>query len=42
MVALDGLSLSLAPGELGGFVGANGAGKTTAMRIIMGLERADV
>jgi ABC-2 type transport system ATP-binding protein len=41
VVALDELSFSLAPGELGGFVGANGAGKTTAMRIIMGVERPD-
>lgn len=41
VVALDGLSFSLEEGELTGFVGANGAGKTTAMRIIMGVERPD-
>lgn len=39
--ALDDLSLTLAPGELVGFVGANGAGKSTAMRIVMGVLDAD-
>jgi ABC-2 type transport system ATP-binding protein len=41
VVALDGLSFSVEPGRLFGFVGANGAGKTTAMRIVVGVERAD-
>jgi ABC-2 type transport system ATP-binding protein len=41
VVALDGLSFTVQPGEMFGFVGANGAGKTTAMRIVMGIERAD-
>ncbi|WP_100448711.1 ABC transporter ATP-binding protein [Glycomyces xiaoerkulensis] len=40
-VALDGVSLSARPGEVIGFVGANGAGKTTAMRIAMGVLAAD-
>ncbi|WP_214415185.1 ABC transporter ATP-binding protein [Sphaerisporangium fuscum] len=40
-VALDGVSLTVAPGEMFGFVGANGAGKTTTMRIIMGVLGAD-
>jgi ABC-2 type transport system ATP-binding protein len=40
-VALDGVSLSAAPGEVVGFVGANGAGKTTTMRISMGVLAAD-
>jgi sodium transport system ATP-binding protein len=33
-VALDGLSFSAAPGEVFGLLGANGAGKTTALRIL--------
>lgn len=41
VVALDGVSLAVEPGEIHGFVGANGAGKTTAMRIIVGVERGD-
>ncbi|WP_315584357.1 ATP-binding cassette domain-containing protein [Actinomyces viscosus] len=39
--ALDKLSLSLAAGEIVGFVGANGAGKSTTMRIVMGVLAAD-
>jgi ABC-2 type transport system ATP-binding protein len=39
--ALDGVSLRVGPGELVGFVGANGAGKSTTMRIAMGLLAAD-
>ena len=39
--ALDRLSLSLEAGEIVGFVGANGAGKSTTMRIIMGVLAAD-
>ena len=39
--ALDDLSLSLARGEIVGFVGANGAGKSTTMRIVMGVLHAD-
>lgn len=35
--ALDDVSFSVLPGEIFGFVGANGAGKTTAMRITMGV-----
>ena len=41
LVAVDGLSLSVAPGRLVGFVGRNGAGKTTTMRMICGLLSAD-
>ena len=37
LTALDGVSFSVAPGEICGFVGRNGAGKTTAMRIVLGL-----
>ncbi|MDR3359101.1 MAG: ATP-binding cassette domain-containing protein [Bifidobacteriaceae bacterium] len=39
--ALDDVSFDVQPGRLTGFVGANGAGKTTAMRIIMGVLGAD-
>ncbi len=39
--ALEGVSLRVAPGEVVGFVGANGAGKSTTMRIAMGLLAAD-
>ena len=39
--ALAGVSLTVRPGELVGFVGANGAGKSTTMRIAMGLLAAD-
>lgn len=39
--ALDGLSFAVAEGQMFGFVGANGAGKTTAMRIILGVLEAD-
>jgi ABC-2 type transport system ATP-binding protein len=31
-VALQDLAFAVRPGEMFGFVGANGAGKTTAMR----------
>src|SRR5688572_5071174 len=41
VVALDGLSMTVGAGRIHGFVGRNGAGKTTAMRIILGLARAD-
>lgn len=35
--AVDEISLSVATGEVFGFLGANGAGKTTAIRILCGL-----
>jgi ABC-2 type transport system ATP-binding protein len=41
VVALDELSFSVPPGKLFGFVGRNGAGKTTAMRIVCGLLAPD-
>ncbi len=39
--AVDGLDLTIAPGELFAFLGANGAGKTTTLRMIAGLLRPD-
>lgn len=40
-VALDGASFTVRAGEMFGFVGANGAGKTSTMRIIMGVLAPD-
>jgi ABC-2 type transport system ATP-binding protein len=39
--ALDNVSLEIEPGEVFGFLGANGAGKTTAMRIVLDILRPD-
>jgi len=39
--ALDGLDLDVAPGEVHGFLGPNGSGKTVTIRILLGLLRAD-
>ena len=36
--AVDGISFSVRRGEIFGFLGANGAGKTTAMRMLCGLS----
>jgi len=36
--AVDSISFSVKPGEIFGFLGANGAGKTTAMRMLCGLS----
>jgi ABC-2 type transport system ATP-binding protein len=41
VVALRELAFDVRPGELFGFVGSNGAGKTTAMRVILGVLEAD-
>ena len=37
VVALDGLDLRVEPGRIVGVIGANGAGKTTALNAILGL-----
>jgi ABC-2 type transport system ATP-binding protein len=39
--ALDGLSITVQQGEVYGFLGRNGAGKTTALRVLMGIIRPD-
>lgn len=36
--AVDGIGFSVSRGEIFGFLGANGAGKTTAMRMLCGLS----
>ena len=38
--AVDNISFDVAKGEIFGFLGANGAGKTTAIRILCGLSKA--
>lgn len=38
---LEHVSFSVAPGEFTGLIGSNGAGKTTMLRIVMGLRSAD-
>ncbi|PZS39592.1 MAG: hypothetical protein DLM62_07430 [Pseudonocardiales bacterium] len=38
--ALDGLDLTVAAGEVHGFLGPNGGGKTTTIRVLLGLIRA--
>lgn len=39
--AVDGVSLQIPPGEIYGLVGADGAGKTTTMRLLVGALKAD-
>ena len=41
VAALTDVSLTVKPGEIYGFVGSNGAGKSTTMRIILGVLAAD-
>ncbi|MFI5782532.1 ABC transporter ATP-binding protein [Nocardia sp. NPDC051570] len=41
VTALDDISLEVRAGELVGFVGGNGAGKSTTMRIILGVTAPD-
>jgi ABC-2 type transport system ATP-binding protein len=41
LIAVDGVSLSAAPGETVGLLGPNGAGKTTTVSMIAGLVKPD-
>ena len=40
-VAVDALTLHIAPGEIYGFIGHNGAGKTTTLRSVAGIQQFD-
>jgi ABC-type multidrug transport system ATPase subunit len=40
-LVVDGLTLGVAPGEICGFLGANGSGKTTTIRMLCGLLKPD-
>jgi branched-chain amino acid transport system ATP-binding protein len=41
LTALDGVSLSITPGQVVGVIGPNGAGKTTLFNVICGFVRPD-
>ena len=41
VTAVDGLSFAVAPGEVFGFLGGNGAGKTTSLRMVLDIIRPD-
>lgn len=41
VLAVDALSFEVKPGMVTGFLGSNGAGKSTTMRLIAGLDRPD-
>ncbi|HEY7917873.1 MAG TPA: MFS transporter [Acidimicrobiales bacterium] len=41
IAAVDGVSLTVAPGEVVGIIGPNGAGKTTLFDLISGFTRSD-
>jgi ABC-2 type transport system ATP-binding protein len=41
VAALDGLDLTVAPGTVVGYLGTNGAGKSTTIRILLDLARPD-
>ena len=40
-IAVNNLSLHIAPGEISGFIGHNGAGKTSTLKCIVGIQDFD-
>jgi ABC-2 type transport system ATP-binding protein len=42
VTAVDGLDLTIEPGEIVAFLGPNGAGKTTTIDMVLGLSRPDL
>src|SRR5260221_4821696 len=40
-VALDGMTFTVSPGQVTGFIGPKGAGKSAPMRVILGLAAPD-
>ena len=41
VTAVRGMSFTAPPGKVTGFLGPNGSGKTTTLRVVLGLVRAD-
>lgn len=41
-IALDNVSIHVRTGEIYGFVGLNGAGKTTAIRLFLGMIKTGI
>jgi ABC-2 type transport system ATP-binding protein len=41
LTAVDGLTISIPAGTIAGFIGPNGSGKTTTIRLLLGLVRPD-
>src|SRR4051794_162562 len=41
VTAVDGLDLTIEPGEIVAFLGPNGAGKTSTIDMVLGLSRPD-